>query len=42
MSIPTVTLFKDGELAWCQVGGAAKQKLEQWITAWVQRPPENL
>jgi thioredoxin 1 len=33
MSIPTLMLFKNGELASRQVGAAAKQKLEQWITA---------
>ena len=31
MSIPTLMLFKDGELASRQVGAAPKQKLEQWI-----------
>ena len=33
MSIPTLMIFKDGELASRQVGAAPKQKLEQWITA---------
>ena len=33
MSIPTLMLFKDGQLASRQVGAAPKQKLEQWITA---------
>jgi thioredoxin 1 len=32
MSIPTLMLFKNGELASRQVGAAPKQKLEQWIT----------
>jgi thioredoxin 1 len=32
MSIPTLMLFKDGELASRQVGAAPKTKLEQWIT----------
>ena len=32
MSIPTLMLFKNGELASCQVGAAPRQKLEQWIT----------
>jgi thioredoxin 1 len=32
-SIPTLMLFKDGELASRQVGAAPKAKLEQWITA---------
>ena len=32
-SIPTLMLFKNGELASRQVGAAPKQKLEQWITA---------
>ncbi len=32
MSIPTLLLFKNGELASRQVGAAPKQKLEQWIT----------
>jgi thioredoxin len=35
MPIPTVMLFKNGEFAWRQIGGAPKQKLEQWITALV-------
>lgn len=33
MSIPTLMIFKDGELASRQVGAAPRQKLEQWITA---------
>ena len=33
MSIPTLMLFKGGELASRQVGAAPKQKLEQWISA---------
>jgi thioredoxin 1 len=33
MSIPTLMLFKDGQLASRQIGAAPKQKLEQWITA---------
>ena len=33
MSIPTLMLFKTGELASRQVGAAPKQKLEQWITS---------
>src|SRR5580692_9293028 len=33
MSIPTLMLFKKGELASSQVGAAPKAKLEQWITA---------
>jgi thioredoxin 1 len=33
MSIPTLMLFKNGELASRQVGLAPKQKLEQWITS---------
>jgi thioredoxin 1 len=32
MSIPTLMLFKNGELASRQVGAAPKAKLEQWIT----------
>ncbi len=35
MSIPTLMLFKNGELASRQVGAAPKAKLEQWITAGV-------
>jgi thioredoxin 1 len=31
MSIPTLMIFKDGQLASRQVGAAPKQKLEQWI-----------
>ena len=33
MSIPTLMIFKDGQLASRQIGAAPKQKLEQWITA---------
>ena len=33
MSIPTLMLFKNGEMASRQVGAAPKQKLQQWITA---------
>jgi thioredoxin 1 len=33
MSIPTLMLFKNGELASRQIGAAPKAKLEQWITA---------
>jgi len=33
MSIPTLMIFKDGELASRQVGAAPKQKLQQWISA---------
>jgi thioredoxin 1 len=32
-SIPTLMLFKNGQLASRQIGSAPKQKLEQWITA---------
>ena len=31
MSIPTLMIFKNGELASRQTGAAPKQKLEQWI-----------
>ncbi len=33
MSIPTLMIFKGGELASRQVGAAPKAKLEQWINA---------
>ena len=33
MSIPTLLLFKNGEIADRQVGAAPKQKLQQWINA---------
>jgi len=33
MSIPTLLLFKGGEIKDRQVGAAPKQKLQQWITA---------
>jgi thioredoxin 1 len=33
MSIPTLMLFKNGELTSRQIGAAPKAKLEQWITA---------
>ena len=32
MSIPTLMIFKNGELASRQVGATPKQELEQWIT----------
>ena len=32
MSIPTLMIFKGGQLASRQVGAAPKQKLEQWIS----------
>ena len=32
-SIPTLMIFKGGEMASRQVGAAPKQKLQQWITA---------
>jgi thioredoxin 1 len=35
MSIPTLMIFKNGEMAARQVGAAPKQKLEQWITTTV-------
>jgi thioredoxin 1 len=35
MSIPTLMMFKNGELASRQVGAAPKAKLEQWITSGV-------
>ena len=31
MSIPTLMIFKNGELASRQIGAAPRQKLEQWI-----------
>jgi thioredoxin 1 len=33
MSIPTLMVFKNGEMASRQVGAVPKAKLEQWITA---------
>ena len=33
MSIPTLMIFKNGEMSSRQVGAAPKQKLEQWITS---------
>jgi thioredoxin 1 len=32
-SIPTLLIFKDGDMSSRQIGAAPKQKLEQWITA---------
>ena len=32
-SIPTLMIFKNGQMASRQVGSAPKQKLEQWINA---------
>jgi thioredoxin 1 len=31
-SIPTLMIFKDGQMASRQIGAAPRQKLEQWIT----------
>ena len=31
-SIPTLMIFKNGQMASRQIGAAPKQKLEQWIT----------
>ena len=36
MSIPTLMIFKGGEMASRQVGAAPKAKLQQWITAAVR------
>ena len=33
MSIPTLMIFKGGEMASRQVGAAPKAKLQQWITS---------
>ena len=33
MSIPTLMIFKNGEMASRQVGAAPKAKLQQWISA---------
>ena len=35
MSIPTLMVFKNGEMASRQVGAAPKAKLEQWISSTV-------
>ena len=32
-SIPTLLIFKNGDMSSRQIGAAPKQKLEQWITA---------
>ena len=32
MSIPTLMMFKNGDIASRQVGAAPKQKLQQWIS----------
>jgi thioredoxin 1 len=32
-SIPTLMIFKNGQMASKQIGAAPRQKLEQWITA---------
>jgi thioredoxin 1 len=32
MSIPTLLMFKNGEISSRQIGAAPKQKLQQWIT----------
>ena len=31
-AIPTLMIFKDGQMSSRQIGAAPKQKLEQWIT----------
>ena len=33
MSIPTLMIFKNGEMASRQIGAAPRAKLEQWITS---------
>ena len=33
MSIPTLLMFKNGEISSRQVGAAPKQKLQQWISS---------
>ena len=33
MSIPTLMIFKNGQLASRQIGAQPKQKLQQWISA---------
>lgn len=33
MSVPTLMIFKDGEMASRQVGATSKAKLQQWIAA---------
>jgi len=35
MSIPTLMMFKGGEIASRQIGAAPKQKLHQWISSGV-------
>ena len=32
-SLPTLLIFKNGDMSSRQIGAAPKQKLEQWITA---------
>ena len=34
-SIPTLMIFKDGQMASRQIGAAPKQKLQQWISSGV-------
>ena len=49
MSIPTLMIFKNGEMASRQVGAAPKQKLEQWIntrsdrdrSGWILKRPAH-
>src|SRR3954471_3581157 len=41
-SIPTLMIFKDGQMASRQIGAAPQQKLEQWITTAVKRPPHTI
>src|SRR5262249_25543545 len=39
-SIPTLMIFKNGQMASRQIGAAPKQKLEQWITTALGRPAD--
>src|SRR4029450_3161649 len=41
-SIPTLMIFKNGQMASRQIGAAPKQKLEQWITTGVWRRPVHI
>src|SRR5258707_10564238 len=41
-SIPTLMIFKNGQMASRQIGAAPKQKLEQWITTAARRRPVQI
>jgi thioredoxin 1 len=41
MPIPTLDVVQERRACLGQIGGAPKQKLEQWVTALISRPQEK-